>query len=511
MSLRASTLLVLTVLAAMPALAQDFDPGAPPRLDPEAPALTVDVIFQGLRDGFRVEGRRLLGGSQEIYLPSADVATVFRAGRYWQPATRRLNVRAREHAFVLTAGSRLVNQDGGELLLRTPPLAFAGDVWLPAEFLVRILGPAVGEVVAWDPEAPSLSVGSRSYNVTGVDLRSQTRATELRVRCTDRLGWRVDSPEQGLLLLKIYGGEVDGAAVGAGRPRGLVNSVQARQHADHAMLSVRISPLVSRFRTFSEDGGRVIVLVLEEGGGDALPEPAPRGHLNLALPGGLRDVSQPVHVRTVVIDPGHGGDDPGMVGVSGTLEKDVNLDIAKALRDALRRRDFQVVLTRDDDRLLGLDARAELANRAGGDLFLSLHANGWFNGRASGVETFFLDPAAPAREHDEAGDSGDFVPWHRVQEAHLGRSSDLAELVQEALGDRQGVRDRGVRRAGLRVLRGVDMPAVLVEMGFLSNATDERRLLDRDYQKELAEALAEAVERFHARYASLAAGTEEER
>lgn len=496
--IRAAWAVLLLLAAIAPAAAAETVPAAEQRrLRPEAAPAEVKVTFEGLRDGFTVEGRRMLGGSSETYFSSSAMASIFRAGRFWQESLRRLTVRARGNTFRLTAGSRLVDIDGRELLLRAPPLAADGDLWLPAEFLVGVMGPVVGEMVSWNPQAAAMAVGSRNPNLTGLRIATQTRSTEVRIACSEPLGWRADSPRRGLVVLKIFGGEVDRSAVRFSGRRGLVRGIESRQFSDHAKIDVKVSDLVSAFRVRSTDGGRAIVLSLEEGGGEALPEPRPRGHLNMTAPEGLRDVSRPVEVRTVVLDPGHGGDEPGKVGTRGTLEKEINLDLARELARLLERRDLRVVLTRDDDRMLGLDERAEIANKAGGDIFLSIHANGWFNGEARGIETFFLDPTGAAA----GGGDELFVPWEQAQHRHLGQSSVLAEIVQQKLIERTGAADRGVRRGGFRVLRGVDMPAVLVETGFLSNRNEERNLRDKGYRRRLAEALAAAVIEFRDRYA----------
>jgi N-acetylmuramoyl-L-alanine amidase len=238
---------------------------------------------------------------------------------------------------------------------------------------------------------------------------------------------------------------------------------------------------------------------------------------------GLVNVTRPIEVRTVVIDPGHGGVETGRVGRAGVMEKDVNLAVAKQLQRFLKdRSDLAVVLTREEDVQLALDERAEIANRAQGDVFLSLHCNGWFNDGASGVETYFLSPAktdyarsVEAEENRTAADDNDdvsFIVWELVQNQFITSSSDLAEMMQATVCDEVNATDRGVKQAGFRVLVGAYMPAVLIEMGFLSNPADERRLSDRGYQRRLAEAMGKAILEFKERYARAAelAGSERE-
>jgi len=230
--------------------------------------------------------------------------------------------------------------------------------------------------------------------------------------------------------------------------------------------------------------------------------------------------------RVVVVDPGHGGRDAGMVGmrVNGRtlVEKQVTLAVAQALREALEARGVEVVLTRTTDVLVPLAERGGIANRARGDLFLSLHVNAaspeWSSpGGVRGYETYVLAEArtdaqrrVEARENavvrfeaEDAGGGGEalaFVMRDLEQNAHLRASAELAALMQMGM---QGVHPgpaRGVQQAGFRVLRTAEMPAVLVEMGYGSHPGDAAFLADPAHQRRLARALADAALRFLDRY-----------
>ncbi len=215
-----------------------------------------------------------------------------------------------------------------------------------------------------------------------------------------------------------------------------------------------------------------------------------------------------------VIDPGHGGDKEGAVGATGLREKDLALQLARRVAAELRKQGGLVELTRAGDRSVGLAARAALANAARADLFLSIHLNAVPEGSdreaARGVETYFLSSdasdasatAVAARENADrlAGepelDPGDPVAGILQDLADvdaLSESSRLAIAVHEKLVGQLGVEDRGVRQAPFYVLAGARMPAVLLELGFVSNPAEERRLASAAYQQRVARAVADGV------------------
>jgi len=482
-----------------------LDPLAYTRLNPAAEAVPWTIHHQATGETRQAMGRYLLTDSSEFYVRSASLATVLKAGRFWEGRLRQLDLKVSDKSFRVTAGSRVVITNEGELLLPVPVLDHEGDLWLPMIFLEMVIGPQTQERVVWDRAARRLDLGSAEYNVTRLRAEVLGRSTAVHVYCAEPLGYRTSSPRTGVIELKIYGGEINTSRVGLSSARGLVKSARSRQHRDHAMVTIKVDQLVGRYRTYTADGGREIVLVLEEEQVSAIPEPVPLGHANMNIAQGVVDVTNEINVQTVVVDAGHGGHDVGAVGARGIMEKDVNLGVARELRRYLEREsDLKVVLTRERDEYLELADRAEIANRNDGDIFLSLHCNSWFNDGAHGLETYFLSPAqsdwaksVEAAENQAGGggaaDDVEFIVWELVQNRFISSSSQLAEIIQSDVSGALGVPDRGVRQAGFRVLVGAYMPAVLLELGFLSHAQEERRLGDHTYQRQLAAAIGEAV------------------
>lgn len=480
-----------------------LDPLAFKRVDEAALDVPLTVRLATTKETRRVNGRFLLVGSQELYIPSAAAGGILKASRFWQGSQRRLDLKVGQVTFTLTGNSRLVKVGEEEILLPVPVIDFNGELWLPMVLLDTVIGPRIVERVAWNAEDRRLVLGSTDFNVTGLRVEQVGRSTAIHVQCQEPLGFRASSPSSGIIELKIYGAVADVSRTGTSSRRGLLRSARSKQFSDHVVVTVRVDELVGRYRTYTAADGRDIVLVLEEEQVSALPAPVPFGRQKVNIDQGPLDVTREISVRTVVVDPGHGGHDVGAVGRRGILEKDVNLGVARELKRYLEREsDLEVVLTRRDDSYLELAQRAEVANAASGDLFISLHCNSWFNDGAHGFETFFLSPAksdwaksVEAAENNAGGEPSDveFIVWELVQNNFISSSSQLAEVIQQGVVSDLGLLDRGVRQAGFRVLVGAYMPAVLVELGFLTYAEEERNLGNGSYQRRMAKALGDAI------------------
>lgn len=511
---RTGILLCLLMLLVGAAVAQDgalevvpgdpyLDPLAFQRIDETATDLPLTVRLQTTGETRQVEGRHLLAGSQEMYLPSSTAASILKASRFWDGAQGQLTLKVGLRDFVFMSDNRLVVSPEGESLLPVPVLEHEGDLWLPMVLITEIMGPQIEEHVVWDAAERKLRLGSVRYNVTGLKTERLGRSTAVHIQCDTPLGYRATSPQPGVIELKIYGAVVNPFRVGQSSQTGLLLHARSRQYEDHAIVTLKVDQLVGRYRTYVENDGAEIVLVLEEELVAAIPSPVPHGQSHMNLDAGVMDATNSIRVRTVVIDPGHGGHDAGAVGGSGILEKNVNLAVARELKRYLdRESDLQVVLTRDRDEFVPLAGRAEIANRAGGDLFISLHCNSWFSGGARGFETYFLSPAksdwaksVEAAENSSDGEPGDveFIVWDLVQNQFISASSQLAEVMQKGVIGEMGLVDRGVRQAGFRVLVGAYMPAVLVELGFLSHKTEEKQLGEAGYQRRMARALGQTI------------------
>jgi N-acetylmuramoyl-L-alanine amidase len=179
-----------------------------------------------------------------------------------------------------------------------------------------------------------------------------------------------------------------------------------------------------------------------------------------------------LRAHVVAIDAGHGGRDPGAIGPTGLVEKDVVLDIAQRVRELLVRAGVRVIMTRETDAFVELADRPRMARQQGATVFVSIHANASTRAAANGSETYYLTP----------------------------QSQVLAQMVQEELGRIQGLANRGTKTANFLVLRESDVPSVLVEVAYVSNVDEEARLRQHAFRQRLAEAVSRGVQRFLAVY-----------
>tara|TARA_B100000470_G_scaffold141846_1_gene109984 strand:+ start:404 stop:1573 length:1170 start_codon:yes stop_codon:yes gene_type:complete len=244
--------------------------------------------------------------------------------------------------------------------------------------------------------------------------------------------------------------------------------------------------------------------------------------MSIALNSKIKNIEKPVttvdltkeknkwEFNTIIIDPGHGGKDPGSIGYKGTKEKDITLDVAKRLAKKIQKNlKVKTILTRDEDVWMRLQDRTRLANDKNGRLFISIHANSVEDRRASGFETYMIgtnkNAAAvrtAARENaalDLEGTNSakltdeDLITATMAQSGFAKQSEQFAALVQEEMNKRVQSKNRGVKQAGFYVLMGASMPNVLIELGFLSNPNEEKKLNSSSYRDMLATSIYYAI------------------
>lgn len=222
-------------------------------------------------------------------------------------------------------------------------------------------------------------------------------------------------------------------------------------------------------------------------------------------------------IQTIMLDPGHGGKDQGAIGRNGLKEKDLVLSVCHELKNELAKRDISVLLTRDQDTYLSLSDRVKLTNQTNADLFISIHANGHRSNRAHGFEVYYLsDKVSDATRAVEMieNTNGDkrvegILPakytnnptlWDIALSEHRREAGELARKINSSVEGEKIIRNRGVKGSQFFVLRWVDKPSILIELGFLTNNNEESNLKNPVYKRKIIQALVRGILEYKKQY-----------
>jgi N-acetylmuramoyl-L-alanine amidase len=444
-------------------------------------------------------------GDAEL-LPIDEVLSGLGARLVTDPKGTAVTIQRGSHELVLHHKKSLASVDGDLKLLPSPALFDSGRWLVAVEGLVRVLPPLLERPVEWRAAQRVLVIGPVVIPKLTVSAFASAELVRVVFEASESVPFRVQQ-EAGRVTVAVPRDLVDVLLQPTRLAGGIVSSVHFLGGREN-VFAVELGP---RFQTLkATEQVAPARLVLELVGppltlGERAPAAAP------ARPARPTESEQP-QVRTVVIDPGHGGENPGARGLGGSLEKDIALQIARRLRaELVNARGLSVFLTRDKDIDVELDDRTAIANNYKADLFISIHANASRARGAKGSEVYFLsyqasddesrrtaqlEGAAEPLPEAAAGTDLALILWDMAQAEHLEESSALASRIQEELAVVTGSEGRGVKQAPFRVLVGAAMPAVLVEVAFISNPDEEKLLAAEAYQAKVAASLARGIERY---------------
>jgi N-acetylmuramoyl-L-alanine amidase len=464
------------------------------------------------REGRRPLPVRTING-QETF-PLDDLARLFNLTIKEDPIAGGLTITVRGQSILLSPGQEIASVAGRLISLPSPP-AREGRAWyVPVDFVSRALAPVAGTPIELRKPSRLILVGD--LRMPRVTARVEALGPIARVTFDVAPATPHTVSQDGPRILLRF--EAD--ALDLSLPSSTVPDLVAALRPEAASgIAIDLGPRFASFRASDapsvRGGAQVIIEVASKTTeAPAAPPTAP------AEPPPTFDVTPVGALRTIAIDPGHGGADNGARGPAGGAEKAVTMSVARRVKASLEARlGVRVILTRDGDNAVGLDERAAVANNNKADLFISLHANASVRPAVRGAEVFFLSldeygdeavraASAPGEALPVFGGGArnvDVVPWRMAQARHIERSAVFAKLVEASLRSRVEMSPRALMQAPLRVLVGANMPAALVELGFITNGEQEAKLLSDAYQSELAGAIVDAVIQFRdARTAAVA-------
>ncbi len=457
------------------------------------------------REGRRPLATRTMSGQEMFALD--DLARLFDMTVREDAVAGGLTVTVRNQTIVLSPGQSLASV-GGRLISLPAAAVREGRSWyVPVDFVPRAIALVLGSRLELRKPSRLILLGDiRAPRVAGriEPLGSLARLTLDVAPATPH----TVSQDGQHLNIRFEADMLDASLPATTAPE-LIHNV--RPGEGPAVVTIDLGPRFASFRSSdvagSAGGGRIVIDVIgqtEPVPGQPTPPPVPEQPPLLDLvPAGT--------LRTIVIYAGHGGTEAGAKGAGGALEKDLTFAVARRLKAALEARlGLRVILTREGDSTVGLDERAALANNNKADLFISLHVNASVRQTASGAEVFYLNldeygDAAQRVAHGESeslpvfgGGTRDIelILWEMAQARYIQESAALAQAVESSLRQHVPMSLRAIQQAPFRVLVGANMPAVLVEMGFITNGQQEKQLQSDEFQNLLVQGLVDAVSRF---------------
>ncbi|MBD3289703.1 hypothetical protein GF337_12930 [candidate division KSB1 bacterium] len=444
------------------------------------------------------------------YISIHDFADMFRARTFYTEKTKKMVVYLENKAIKITAFNPFIVVDDETYQMTVDTYFNNNEIYVPLTDFTKIIRQVFPDNINFNKRRDQLEITPPQYgNINHIEIKEKANGSLFRIKTSRNftsadVGLRV---RHGWLYVDIYGGIVDSIALARNFPSGIVSRIVPLQISDQiAQLSFKLRGTVLDKQLLLQKPNEILISVHT------------KQDISDTITNELEQVKKKWLIDKIVIDPGHGGKDPGAIGRGGTYEKDVTLGIALKLKDILREKsDIEVLMTRDDDRFIELKHRTEFANRNEAKLFISIHANSNPSKRIKGVSTYFLGPenTEEAREvallensvikYEKNSKYADlsaenFILSAMAQNIYNTESEDLAAIVQEVISDHCNLIDRGVRQANFYVLWGASMPNILVETAFISNRTEERKLRTSAFQQKIAEALYKSIMKFKKKY-----------
>ncbi|GBF75915.1 N-acetylmuramoyl-L-alanine amidase [Paenibacillus sp. 598K] len=444
------------------------------------PSIVVDGKKLELKGGARVE---TVDGHVMIPIRMVTENLGFQVG--WDAQNRGVSIAVGSRTINLAVGSKSALVDGVEKSLLVAPVLKNGVTGVP----LRFVSEQMGMIVDWDDATKTVSVNrpaptaSDSGTVTVDDISLDER--QLKITVSGKVEPKVftmSGPER--IVIDLPGTSLSPALEDRSSQKGVVSIANSSEIAGvrYALFSdspstVRVVMDLNSPSPYAVTRGSADEVLVELTG-----EPASTPGTDIpgsAAPGSgpqLPPVTQPEPPpiasgkKLIVIDPGHGGKDPGTIGITNKLEKVFNLNVALKIQKLLDHDpNMEVVFTRTDDRFIKLGDRAPVANKINADAFISIHANSVENApSANGTESYYYEVA----------------------------SKSFTQIIHKHLLEATGFRDRGVKQAGWKVLRDANMVSVLLEAGFISNAAEEAKLFTDDMQQRIAQGVVNGLKEY---------------
>jgi N-acetylmuramoyl-L-alanine amidase len=400
-----------------------------------------------------------------------------------------------------------------------------GQFYISMSVFIPLYQQITGQQLSFDVQHMTLKLGAASIpknDVAGIQIEEKLNGTLITILANRKLGdvesW-IKKPD-GWLFVTIMGATGNTAELDATQISGTVKKILTFQSPTSLQLTFQVAPDVAQAETTIDPVSNNLLISLRR---LSLVEKKEMREKQEATKQELEHKRDRWKLNAIVIDAGHGGRDPGTIGVARTREKDVTLDVALKLGRLIEKhlKDVNVIYTRRTDKFVELYRRTQIANEAGGKLFISIHCNSMPHkpSRANGFEIYLLRPnlteeavSIASRENSvvqlEEGyqeryrklTEEEFIIITMAQSAYMKHSEQFAGSAARSMARNLDIKNCGVKQAGFYVLVGASMPNVLVELGYLSNRQEEKFLRSGNGQYQIAEALLKGIKEYKLNY-----------
>jgi len=446
---------------------------------------------------------RILPNSNPLYISAKDLAQSLTSKIYENSERQKLVLYIGSNKIKISGNSSYIIIDDKPFQMTSAIRAKLDDLYIPAIDFFDILKMTIMPGINFDSKKELLEIDVIKFNITDIKIDVKSNGTIIRLSTKKPFSENGVSSfinKHGWFYLTVSDGIVDTSIINTGLTRGVVRQIESDQIGKTAQVAFKLGSEVISHEWYQSLDPNEIVITLR----------TPLGKLNEHI----KDVKEKWKLDTVVLDAGHGGKDPGSQGKYGTKEKDVVLDITKRIGKLLKKAGINVIYTREEDVFIPLIDRTKMANDSNGKLFVSIHANSNNNRKIQGFETYLLRPGKSEDAIEVASRENSVIKFEEktgqyekltgenlimatmAQSMFMKESEDLASIIQMELDKRLETPNRGVKQAGFYVLIGASMPNVLVEVGYLSNPDEEKKLKRGDHKQRIAESIVSGIKHF---------------
>ena len=461
------------------------------------------------------------------YVGAFQLSIALQYHTYFNEEKRKIVIYFPQNKILISADNPFVLIDNNTFQMPAKSVWHKKEIYVPLSFLIPLINKYSNLKMEFDEKELSLRVIQKQYNVTNIDIESKENGTVVRIATslnfkqgemslTKRYQW---------YHIDLYGGKADLELLRKTSLTGLIRQIKVEQLGDLLSIAFRLRQEPISREIYQDQFNNEVVAVFrtkEELADNTNDVEEDDNSAKDEIHDQLSEERKKWLIDTIVIDPGHGGKDPGAIGSKKVYEKDIVLDVGLKLGELIKKNipGVKVIYTRKDDRFIELKRRTQIANENNAKVFISIHVNSNRKKNVNGFESYILGPekGESAKEvvlkenavinFEDASSQKEYQGINTIlatmaQSAFMRQSEHLASLIQEEMNNKLraiNMKNRGVKQAPFWVMVGASMPAVLSEIGFITNAYEARILKTGSYQQKIAEGIYNGLRRFKKDY-----------